>query len=186
MSNPSPRSNGKPIVKEEARSNTLNLNDQFMLGSRNLKQPFNSNPTLNDTIPAGSRTEGHYQTIDEAFSPSSEHDVDSAFVTDHHEYDRIRQRASQRDELEQHCMDDELMRLSQFSDSSDRDRYNAYLRSESDRIALISREHHLEKLRRQCQASWYGKELNVERSNSVQGRTLQFSEVQEEWIIIRG
>ncbi len=52
-------------------------------------------------------------------------------------------------------------------------------------MALISMEHHLEKLHRQCEASWYGEELNVERSNSVledlrKGLTPQSSEVQED------
>ncbi len=54
--------------------------------------------------------------------------MDSAFIADHRERDCI----------------NKLMKGSQFSDDSDREKYNAYLKSESDRIALVSKELHLE------------------------------------------
>ncbi len=93
-----------------------------------MNQLLNSDPTLNDSIPTGSGTEGHYRTIDDAFRLHSKYDVDSAFVTDFCEHDHIRQRAPQRDELRQHRMADKLMKGSQFSDDSQKDRYNAYLK----------------------------------------------------------
>ncbi len=49
------------------KTNTLSLDNLSMIGKENMNQPFNSIPTMNDTFPAGSDTEGHYQTIDDAF-----------------------------------------------------------------------------------------------------------------------
>ncbi len=44
---------------------------------------------MNKTFPDGKGTEGHNRTIDNAFRPDSEHDMDTAFVTDHREQNRI-------------------------------------------------------------------------------------------------
>ncbi len=88
--NPTFNSNGKPIVKEQARSQSLNLS-RSISGYSDLNQPFSTIPTLNQTFPAGTSTGGHYRIIDDAFSPASEHNT--AFVTDRHDRDRIRQGA---------------------------------------------------------------------------------------------
>ncbi len=84
--NPSLNSNGNPIVKEEARSNFLNLN-RSMSGRSELNQPLNTSPNLNQSFPAGTGTEGQYRTINDAFSPASEHDT--AFITDRLDHDRV-------------------------------------------------------------------------------------------------
>ncbi len=60
-----------------------------MSGWCELNQPINPYPTMNKTFPAGTGTEGHYRIIDDAFSPSSEHYMNTAFITDHHESDHI-------------------------------------------------------------------------------------------------
>ncbi len=50
---------------------------------------------------------------------------------------------------------------------TDRDGYDSYLRSESDRMAIFSRQHHMEKLDRECHAKWFPEESKGETSNSV-------------------
>ncbi len=64
-------------------------------------------------------------------------------------------------------MADELNRDYQFSDGKDQDSYRAYLKSEPDRIAILSRQHHLEKLERERHARWFTEETKGEMSNSV-------------------
>ncbi len=66
-----------------------------MSGRRDLNQPHNTSPTLNQSFPTGTDIEGQYRIIDDAFSPTSEHDT--AFVTDRHDRDRVRQCANQRE-----------------------------------------------------------------------------------------
>ncbi len=102
--------------KEEARSNTLNPNSRCMTGHSNLNQPLNIYPAMNETFPTGSGNEGHYSTIDDAFNPLSEYNMDTAFVMDHHEYDRTRQTAYHREMLEHQRMADKLSRGYHFSD----------------------------------------------------------------------
>ncbi len=69
---------------------------------RNVNQPFNSNPSINDIPLAGLDTEGHYRTIDDVFRPCYSYYLDSTFVTVRKEHGHIRQRYYyQRDELEQ-------------------------------------------------------------------------------------
>ncbi len=64
-------------------------------------------------------------------------------------------------------MAEELSRDSHFSEGQDRDSYNSYLKSESDRIDIISRQRHMEKLKRECHARWFVNDRNGETSNSV-------------------
>ncbi len=54
--NPTFNSNGKSIIKEEAKSQSLNLS-RSMSGRSELNQPFNTIPTMNQTFPAGTGTE---------------------------------------------------------------------------------------------------------------------------------
>ncbi len=136
-----------------------------MSGHSELNQPFNTIPTMNQTFPAGTGTEGYYRIIDDAFSPASEHDT--VFITDRHDRDRIRQRAYQREERERQRMADELRKDSLFSDGQARDSYNTYLNSETDRIATNSRQRHLEKLERERHARWFDYDRKGETSNSV-------------------
>ncbi len=88
VDNPSGSCNGKPIVKEDARSKSLNLSKSIS-GRSELNQPINPYPTMNKSFPASTGTEGHYRIIDDAFSPASEHDMNSTFITDRREHDRI-------------------------------------------------------------------------------------------------
>ncbi len=74
------------LKKRQARSQSLNLS-RSISGRSELNQPFNTIPTMNQTFPAGTGTEGYYRIIDDAFSPASEHNT--AFVTDRHDRDRI-------------------------------------------------------------------------------------------------
>ncbi len=164
--NPTSSSNGKPIVKEESRSKSLNLR-KSMSGRSELNQPINPYPTMNKSFPAGIGTEGYYRIIDNAFSPSSEHDMNTAFITNSHECDRIRERAYQRDMLECQQMSEELHRDSYFGDGQDRDSYNTYLHSETNRLAIQSRHRHLEKLERECHSRWFLNNRKDETSNSV-------------------
>ncbi len=137
-----------------------------MSGISNLNQPLNSYPVMNYTFPTGLGTEGHNRTIDDE-DDVSEYDVNTAFIKDHREHNRIRQRAYQREMLDHQRMVDKLNKDSQFSDGKDRDSCNTYLKSELDRISIISRQCHLEKLKRECHARWFTEELKGETSNSV-------------------
>ncbi len=80
-------------IKEKARSQSLNLSSRSMSAHSDLNQPLNAYPTMNNTFPTSLGTEGHYCTLDDDFSPVPEYDMDNAFITDHRERDRIRQRA---------------------------------------------------------------------------------------------
>ncbi len=60
----------------------------------------------------------------------------------------------QREMFDRQGMAEELNRDFQFGEGQDRDSYNSYLKSESDRIAIISRQRHMEKLERECHARW--------------------------------
>ncbi len=51
-------------------------------------------------------------------------------------------------------MADELMEDSQFSDGNGNEMYSSYLKSETDRLALASKECHLEKILKHCHAHW--------------------------------
>ncbi len=82
-------SNGKTIVKEQARSQSINLTNIFMSGHSDFNQPLKPYPTLNKTFPAGTGNEGHYHTIDNVFSPASEYYMDTAFIMDCYEHDHI-------------------------------------------------------------------------------------------------
>ncbi len=64
-------------------------------------------------------------------------------------------------------MADGLHKDSIFSDGQVRDSYNTYLNSEADRLAINSRQHHLEKLEREHHARWFGYDRKGEKSNSV-------------------
>ncbi len=103
--NPTFNSKGKPIVKEDARSQSLNPS-RSMSGHSDLNQTFSNIPTLNQTFTAGISTEGYYRIINDIYSPASEHDTD--FVSDCHDRDRIRQWAYQREVHESQWMADEL------------------------------------------------------------------------------
>ncbi len=122
---------------------------------------------MNKTFPASTGTESYYHTIDNAFSPASEYDMDTAFITNRRERDCIRQRAYQREIFDRQRMAEELNRDSQFSEGQDRDSYNSYLLTESDRKAIISKQHHMEKLEREHQARWFINDRKSETSNSV-------------------
>ncbi len=52
-------------------------------------------------------------------------------------------------------MAEELHIDSYFGDSQDRDSYNIYLHSKTDRLAIQSRHHHLEKLESECHSRWF-------------------------------
>ncbi len=64
-------------------------------------------------------------------------------------------------------MADELHKDSIFSDVQVRDSYNTYLNSEADRLAINSRQCHLEKLERKRSATWLGYDRKGGTSNSV-------------------
>ncbi len=57
--NPTSSVNGKPIIKEESRSKSLNFN-RSMSGRSELNQPINPYPTLNYAIPSAPESEGNY------------------------------------------------------------------------------------------------------------------------------
>ncbi len=82
-------SDGKTIIKGQAKSQSLNLSKRSMLGHSDSNQPLLSSPTMNKTFTVGTRIESHYCTIDNAFIHASEHNMDTAFITDHHEHDLI-------------------------------------------------------------------------------------------------
>ncbi len=69
--------------------------------------------------------------------------------------------------LDSQRMAEELNRDSLFCDRQDRDSYNTYLNSESDSLAIISRQRHLEKLERECHARWFVNDRKGDTSNSV-------------------
>ncbi len=64
-------------------------------------------------------------------------------------------------------MPEELHRDSYFGDGQDRDSYNTYLHSETDRLAIQSRHHHLEKLERERHSKYFLNNRKYETSNSV-------------------
>ncbi len=130
-----------------------------------MNQPINNSPTLNQYFPASTNTEGQYRTIDDAFSPASEHDT--AFVIDRHHCDQVQQCANQREMCERQHMSYELHKDSFFSDDLDRDSYNTYLNSETDRLAIKSRQHHLDKVERECYTRWSAYDNKGETTNSV-------------------
>ncbi len=67
---------------------------------------------------------------------------------------------------ERQRMADELHKDSLFSEQ-DRDSYNTYLNSETDRLAIKSRQCHLEKVEREHHTRWSGYDNKGETPNSV-------------------
>ncbi len=67
---------------------------------------------------------------------------------------------------ERQRMADELHKDSLFSEQ-DRDSYNTYLNSETDRLAIKSRQCHLEKVEREHHTRWSGYDNKSETPNSV-------------------
>ncbi len=109
-------------------------------------QPLDLSQTRDDNIPLGVDINDDYLSLDDEFDMNTNYSEKNDFVTGCKDSEHIRSKAIQRDVLKRHRMGKELRKDSQFSDGYGKAMYSDYLKTETDRLALASKESHLEKI----------------------------------------
>ncbi len=91
---------------------------------------------------------------------NTKYSMKTDFATDCKDHEHIRSKTVQKDVLERHRMGEELRRDSQFSDGYGKAMYSDYRITETDRLALASKECHLEKILKYHDAHFVGSIVN--------------------------
>ncbi len=149
-----------PLSKETARKNLFQKCVSFESSTKSSpgsyqhprssleesNQPLDFSQTKDDNIPLGVDIHDNYLSMHDKFDVNTKYSKKTNFITGQKDCEHIRSKAIQRDVLKRHRMGEELRKDSQFSDGYGKVMCSDYLKTETDRLALASKEHHLEKI----------------------------------------